>query len=133
MKKQSSLALILLLSLVVNTPGQNPPPRSNTPSPQQDKSTEDDVVRITTNLVQVDVTVTDKKGQPVTDLRPEEVEIQEDDRPQQITNFSYVSLENSGCKPTVRGHSDQRQGRAVCAAASLAARTGAPHRRARRR
>lgn len=95
MKKQSSLALILLLSLVVNALGQNPPPRP-TPSPQQDKSTEDDVVRITTNLVQVDVTVTDKKGLPVTDLRPEEIEILEDDRPQKITNFSYVSLENAG-------------------------------------
>lgn len=98
MKKQSSLALILLLSLCLNTFGQNPPPRP-TPSPQQekqDKSAEDEVVRITTNLVQVDVTVTDKKGQPVTDLRPEEVEILEDDRQQKITNFSYVSLENAG-------------------------------------
>lgn len=98
MKKQSSLALILLLSLGLNAFGQNPPPRP-TLSPQQDKqdkSAEDDVVRITTNLVQVDVTVTDKKGQPVTDLRPEEVEILEDNRPQKVTNFSYVALAGGG-------------------------------------
>ena len=72
--KKSSLTFILLLSLVVNSLGQTPTPTPQ-PQPQQDKSAEDDVVRITTNLVQVDVTVTDKKGQPVTDLRPEEFEI----------------------------------------------------------
>lgn len=94
MKRHSSLAFILLLSLVVNTFGQRPTP-TPTMSPQQDKSAEDEVVRITTNLVQVDVTVTDKKGQQVTDLRAEEVEILEDGRPQKITNFSYVSLENA--------------------------------------
>ena len=95
MKRNSSLAFILLLSLVVNAFGQRPTP-TPTPSPQQGKADDDEVVRITTNLVQVDVTVTDKKGQPVTDLRPEEVEILEDNRPQKITNFSYVSLDNTG-------------------------------------
>jgi VWFA-related protein len=49
-----------------------------------------DVVRITTNLVQVDVSVT-KDGKPVTDLQPEDFEIFEDGKPQTITNFSYVS------------------------------------------
>jgi VWFA-related protein len=109
MMKKSSLTLLLLLSLVVNSFGQTPQP-SPTPTapaaqpPQQDKSAEDEVVRITTNLVQVDVTVTDKKGQPVTDLRPEEIEILEDNRPQTITNFSYVSLEGgaAGTKPAVK-------------------------------
>ncbi|HLM58413.1 MAG TPA: VWA domain-containing protein [Pyrinomonadaceae bacterium] len=49
------------------------------------------MVRITTNLVQIDVVVTDKDGKQVTDLRPDEFEILEDDKRQQITNFSYVS------------------------------------------
>lgn len=96
MKTKSSLAFVLLLSLVVNILGQTPAPRpAPTPQEQQDKSADDEVVRITTNLVQVDVTVTDKKGQPVTDLRADEIEIQEDGRPQKITNFSYVSLESA--------------------------------------
>lgn len=90
MKRNSSLAFVLLLSLVVNSLGQTP-----TPVPPQQDQSDDEVVRITTNLVQIDVTVTDKKGQPVTDLRPEEVEILEDNRPQKITNFSYVSLDNT--------------------------------------
>ncbi|HEX8852678.1 MAG TPA: VWA domain-containing protein [Pyrinomonadaceae bacterium] len=53
---------------------------------------EDEVVRITSNLVQVDATVRDKDGRPVTDLRVEDFEVLEDGRPQQITNLSYVAL-----------------------------------------
>ena len=49
-----------------------------------------DVVRISTNLVQVDVLVT-KDGKQVADLKPEDFEIREDGRLQQITNFLYVS------------------------------------------
>src|SRR5215207_5032982 len=51
---------------------------------------EDDVVRITSNLVQIDAVVTDKKGRQVTDLKVEEFEILADGKPQKITNFSYV-------------------------------------------
>ena len=50
------------------------------------------MVRISVTLVQVDVTVTDKKGKPVTDLKPEDFELSQDNRPQHITNFSYVRL-----------------------------------------
>ena len=52
-----------------------------------------DVVKITTNLVQVDVVVT-KDGQQVTDLKPEDFQIFEDDRQQTITSFTYVSNTN---------------------------------------
>jgi VWFA-related protein len=58
---------------------------------QREEPDEDDVVRITSNLVQIDAVVTDKKGRLVTDLKSDEFEILADDRPQQITNFSYVS------------------------------------------
>ncbi len=51
---------------------------------------EDDVVRITSNLVQIDAVVTDKQGRQVTDLKAEEFEILADGKPQKITNFSYV-------------------------------------------
>ena len=52
--------------------------------------TGDDVVRITTNLVQVDVVVT-KNGKPVKDLKAEDFEIFEDGKLQTITSFVYVS------------------------------------------
>src|SRR5882757_9725382 len=52
-----------------------------------------DVVKITTNLIQIDVTVTDSKGRLVTDLKPEEVEIYENGKKQDITNFSFINAE----------------------------------------
>jgi VWFA-related protein len=84
MKKEPSLAFALVFMLCAAAFGQQP-----TPVPPQN---EEDVVRITTNLVQVDALVTDKKGRQVTDLRPEDFEILEDGRPQKITNFSYIEL-----------------------------------------
>lgn len=60
---------------------------------QTSKSTpkpEEDVVRISTTLIQLDVTVTDKKGNPITDLKPEEVEIYENGKRQEISNFTFI-------------------------------------------
>src|ERR1700752_1708612 len=95
MKKQTTVALGLFLCLSVSIIGQTPSP---TPQTQQ---TDSDVVRITANLVQVDAVVTDVKGRLVTDLRQEEIEIREDDRPQKSTNFSFISVEPSITKPNV--------------------------------
>jgi VWFA-related protein len=86
MNKHSSLALLLILSIFVVSYGQKPAPES------QAQTDQDEVVRITTNLVQVDAVVTDKKGQPVTDLKAEDFEITEDGQKQEITNLSYVAL-----------------------------------------
>jgi len=55
---------------------------------------DEDVVRITTNLVQVDAVIVDKKGQPVRDLRSDEVQIFEDGHQQKITHFSFVASES---------------------------------------
>lgn len=56
------------------------------------------VVRINVNLVQVDVAVTDAKGQPVSDLKAEDFEVSQDGVPQTVTTFSYVQ---EGVKPAV--------------------------------
>src|SRR5436309_13064274 len=90
---QVLLAVCLMFSMLLATFGQQP-----SPSPKQTPTTQEkppdidtqDVVKITTNLVQIDVSVT-KDGKPVTDLRPEDFEILEDGKPQVITNFSYIS------------------------------------------
>ncbi len=50
-----------------------------------------DVVRISTTLVQLDVTVVDDRGRVVKDLRTDEIEIYENGKKQPITNFSFVS------------------------------------------
>src|SRR6476620_4410076 len=57
-----------------------------TPTPQ-----DDDVVKISTNLIQLDVSVTDAKGKTVTDLRPEELELYVNGQKQKITHFNFVS------------------------------------------
>src|SRR5687767_13518357 len=68
-----------------------------TPDQSQDK---DDVVRITTNLVQIDAIVT-KDGKPVRDLKAEDFEIFEDGRKQTITSFAYISnVPSSTTSPT---------------------------------
>jgi len=51
---------------------------------------QDDVVKITTNLVQVDAVVT-RDGKPVRDLKADDFEIFEDGRKQQISSFAYIS------------------------------------------
>lgn len=51
---------------------------------------DDDVVKITTNLVQIDVVVT-RNGRQVKDLKAEDFEIFEDGRRQDIVSFAYVS------------------------------------------
>lgn len=99
MKTHPLLAVVLITQLTAGVfaqqtrrPPLEPPPLPpgiiQQPAPQQPD--EDDVVRITTNLVQVDAVVTDKNGKVVTDLKPEELEISEDGKPQKITNFSYI-------------------------------------------
>jgi len=75
------MALTLLISLHIFS--QNPQPSATPP--------DEDVVKISTNLIQVDVTVTDSKGKIVTDLKAEDFEIYENGEKQKITNFSFVS------------------------------------------
>ncbi len=100
MKRILLFALALIFSVLTSVVGQHStstPPSSTqpaaSPAPQQqpDVSSSDEVVRVTTNLVQVDAVVTDKDGRHVTGLHAEDFEILEDGRPQQVTNFSYVS------------------------------------------
>lgn len=77
MNKKSFLALAL--SLCVFLPGL-----------AQTKTDDDDVVRITTNLVQIDAVVL-KDGKLVPNLKAEDFEIFEDGRKQTITSFAYIS------------------------------------------
>lgn len=98
--KRLTVVLLIVLDLVAGANGQQTQP---TPAPSPSPATQqqppapesDDVVKITTNLVQVDAVVTDKNGKIVSDLKPEEVEIFEDGRSQKITNFSYYIADTS--------------------------------------
>src|SRR5688572_20638955 len=96
-----AILTLVLVTLVLPVRAQQPP-QQDPPAPwrvttpldpsQQDKRTpdDDDVVRINTNLVQVDAVVT-KDNKPVTDLTEDDFEVLEDGKPQFITNFSFIS------------------------------------------
>ncbi|HKV40676.1 MAG TPA: VWA domain-containing protein, partial [Blastocatellia bacterium] len=75
--------------------------QTNPTGSKQDAKSKDQVVRISVTLVQVDAIVTDSKGRQVTDLKPEDFQVVEDGKPQEITNFSYISVNErpSGTKP----------------------------------
>ena len=64
---------------------------SQDPKPSPTPPVDNDVVKISTNLIQIDVTVTDAGGKMITDLKPDEIEIYENGQKQKITNFSFVS------------------------------------------
>jgi len=91
MKRSVLTTLVSMALLAANTGAQQPlptpPPVPVLQSPQ--KPDDRDVVKITTNLVQVDAVVTDQNGNVVTDLRSDEVQILEDGKPQKITHFAY--------------------------------------------
>src|ERR1051325_6557683 len=54
---------------------------------KQNKSDDQDVIKVTSNLVSLDVIVKDKKGRPVTDLKAEDFTVTENGVPQKITFF----------------------------------------------
>jgi VWFA-related protein len=78
---RSSAILLALVAAFAQTPQPTAP---------------DTVIRINVNLVQVDAVVTDSGGKAVTDLKPEDFEVLQDGKRQQITNFSYISTHDPG-------------------------------------
>ena len=79
----SCLILFFSGSIFSQTPTATPP------------NDDGDVVKISTTLIQLDVVVTDKKGNQITDLQPEDFEIYENGKKQDISNFSYIFNKNT--------------------------------------
>ena len=84
MKKFFPHSIVLLCLAAASALGQD---ARSTPTP----TPADDVVKISTNLIQLDVSVTDAKGKSITDLKPGEIELYENGKRQKISNFSFVS------------------------------------------
>ncbi|HEY0099239.1 MAG TPA: VWA domain-containing protein [Pyrinomonadaceae bacterium] len=83
-----SLSCLLLWYVAATSFAQTPSPSVPLPAGERD-----DVVVITTNLIQIDATVTDKDGRAVPDLRQEDFEIYQNGKLQPITNFSFIALQ----------------------------------------
>jgi VWFA-related protein len=80
-------------------PGQQPPagqPPATPPADQQPVRAQQPPIRTGISFVRVDVIVTDGKGEPVLDLKPEEFTVTEDNKPQKIEQFSVVKIDAVG-------------------------------------
>src|SRR5688572_20692824 len=75
-----------------------------TATPQSDDG---GVVKIATDLIQLDVTVTDRNGKVVTDLGPDDFEIYENGEKQKISNLSFISRLGGGAAVTAANRQNQ--------------------------
>ncbi|MDX6614035.1 MAG: hypothetical protein QOD75_3221 [Blastocatellia bacterium] len=92
---------LLVLQIVIGStlPLYAQEPTKPTPAPDEQISP-DDVVRISTNLVQFDAVVTDGRGRLITNLRPEDFQLSVNGKLQSITHFSYVTVETPAPAPS---------------------------------
>ncbi|HEY9282472.1 MAG TPA: hypothetical protein VIP46_03365, partial [Pyrinomonadaceae bacterium] len=77
------VAVAALLSLAA------PPPRAQTPTPEPQG--QDEIIRVNTKEVGLDVVVRDKKGHVVKDLKASDFEVFEDGERQQVQSFRLVA------------------------------------------
>ena len=91
--KKFTFALLLSVLATISIFAQQ-----SAPTPPAD---EDDVVRITTKLVQLDAIITDENGNHVTNLTADDFEILQDGKPQKITNLTYVQTVAPDTMPSV--------------------------------
>jgi VWFA-related protein len=92
---RARLALIAaLLSGVVGLRAeQEPKPEAATAKPQTQTPEQQPVFRTGINTVRVDVIVTDRQGNPVTDLTLADFEISEDGKPQKADTFRLIKID----------------------------------------
>ena len=128
-------ALVFILGLLTSAPGaqqtagQQPPeqqpaggqaptqqPPAQQPPAAQDQQPEraPQPFRTGINFVRVDVIVTDRQGNPVLDLKPEDFSVLEDGKPQAIEQFSVVKIDAAsqleGPRPTeIRSDYDEER------------------------
>ncbi|MFZ0739012.1 MAG: VWA domain-containing protein [Candidatus Acidiferrales bacterium] len=73
-----------------------PAPSAKTPrqsSQGQAQASRVPVLRSSSDLVRIDVEVTDRSGKPITGLREDQFTVMDDGKPQKIANFSYADIE----------------------------------------
>lgn len=87
----TAVSILLTLSLFV---------QAQTPTPAQQN---EDVVRISTSLVQIDAVVTDKDGKQITDLKQSDFELLQDGKLQKITKFSFIGDPRQPVSPSRSG------------------------------
>ena len=82
------IALAPLLT-IIGLSAQQPAPE---PSARQDSQQPRMTFKVEVNYIEIDATVTDAQGNPVTNLTREDFQLTEDAKPQTLTVFSHVGL-----------------------------------------
>jgi VWFA-related protein len=90
------LPVLILVLLQPSFARQNQAHADKRESPSRDQ---DQVVKLSVTLVQVDAVVTDGRGRLITDLQEGDFEIFEDGKRQHITNFSFVRTQPASAPP----------------------------------
>jgi VWFA-related protein len=86
----------LLLALTLTLPFLSPVRAQTTPAQEQDE----DVVRVGSREVKLDVVVKDKRGRPVKDLKDTDFQVYEDGKLQRIESFRFVTREGGNAEPS---------------------------------
>src|SRR6266404_3614890 len=94
MKIRQFMLLAMALG-ILGVPAQSQEKKEPKKSPD-----DDDVIRVTSNLVSLDVIVKDKKGKPITDLKPEDFAVSENGVPQKIEFFDATLSTSEAAQPT---------------------------------
>src|SRR5687768_14711682 len=101
----SGLTLLMLTEVLAAQ--QAPAPSPQEPPEAQEQQPRPPVIRRGINFVRVDVIVTDKDGNPVLDLTPQDFLVTEEGKPQQIETFQVV---NVGSEPAYTATPIRTQG-----------------------
>ncbi len=106
MRTVVSLLLVAALSL---------PALGQTSPSQEPQKQDDEVLRIRSNEVQLDIVVKDKKGRPVRDLKNTDFEIYEDGKLQRVESFRFVMREgpDAGAGPDAKADRGPATGNAA--------------------
>jgi VWFA-related protein len=93
-----------------------PPAAPTTPDPaaQAPERAQQPPIRTGINYVRVDAIITDRQGNPVMDLKPEEFQISEDNKPQKIESFAVVKIDaeaqmDAGPPTQIRSQADEER------------------------
>jgi len=88
-------AAVLVAALAAVVPGhaQQTPAQASPQPPPPTTADGQPIFRAGINYVRVDVIVSDRNGNPVDDLKPEDFEVLEQGKPQTVETFKLVSLD----------------------------------------
>jgi VWFA-related protein len=106
-------AAVLTVASLAAVRADGQAPTNQSPSVAQPPAPPDGqpVFRTGINFVRVDVIVTDRKGEPVTDLKLEDFQIEEDGKPQKAEQFRLVKIDAttqpSYTQRTIRSRNDE--------------------------